>query len=213
MRQRLRSHLTYANVMVTILAFIVLGGGTALGAFIVSSNSQIGPGTVSGHQPPSGKHSNIIAGSVTGQDVRNNSLTWPKLAPSALPRGRAQSSTYGCDPTDENDFIDCGHVTIHLARASRVLVVTTAQWFGNNVGGVVHGTCRIGVDAVPFGADASPGDETNSADLAHQSSLALTNVTNPLPPGNHTLGLACDEVSGDIEFAPTYISAVVLSPG
>ena len=27
MRQRLRSHLTYPNVMVTILAFIVLGGG------------------------------------------------------------------------------------------------------------------------------------------------------------------------------------------
>ncbi|MFN8161522.1 MAG: hypothetical protein U0R52_10840 [Solirubrobacterales bacterium] len=26
MRQRLRSHLTYANVMVTILAFVVLGG-------------------------------------------------------------------------------------------------------------------------------------------------------------------------------------------
>jgi hypothetical protein len=29
MRQWLRSHLTYANVMVTILAFIVLGGGIA----------------------------------------------------------------------------------------------------------------------------------------------------------------------------------------
>lgn len=30
MRQRLLSHLTYANVMVTIVALIVLGGGTAL---------------------------------------------------------------------------------------------------------------------------------------------------------------------------------------
>jgi hypothetical protein len=28
MRQKLRSHLTYANVMVTVLAFIVLGGTT-----------------------------------------------------------------------------------------------------------------------------------------------------------------------------------------
>ncbi len=69
MRQRIRSHLTYANVMVTILAFVVLGGGTAMAAFVVSSNSQIGPGTVSGHSPPSGKHSNLIAGSVNRTDL------------------------------------------------------------------------------------------------------------------------------------------------
>jgi hypothetical protein len=66
---RIRQHLTYANVMVTILAFVVLGGGTALAAYVVSSNSQIGPGTVSGHNPPSGKHSNIIGGSVSGRDL------------------------------------------------------------------------------------------------------------------------------------------------
>jgi hypothetical protein len=70
---RIRQHLTYANVMVTILAFLVLGGGSALAAYVVSSNSQIGPGTVSGHQPPTGKHANIIAGSINGQDIANRS--------------------------------------------------------------------------------------------------------------------------------------------
>jgi hypothetical protein len=49
MRQRLRSHLTYANVISTLSLFLVLGGGTALAAYVVSSNSQIGPNTVSGH--------------------------------------------------------------------------------------------------------------------------------------------------------------------
>jgi hypothetical protein len=73
MRQRIRSRLTYANVMVTILAFVVLGGGTALAAYVVSSNSQIGPGTVSGHKPPSGKHANIIAGSINGTDIADRS--------------------------------------------------------------------------------------------------------------------------------------------
>jgi hypothetical protein len=73
MRQRLRSHLTYANVMVTILAFLVLGGGTALAAFVVGSNSQIGPGTVSGHKPPSGDHANIISGSINGTDIADRS--------------------------------------------------------------------------------------------------------------------------------------------
>ena len=74
MIQRLRSHLTYANVMVTILAFIVLGGGTALASFVVSSNSQVGPGTISGHKPPTGDHANIIGGSVNGPDISNLSF-------------------------------------------------------------------------------------------------------------------------------------------
>src|SRR5919108_3614258 len=71
---RIRSHLTYANVMVTILAFIVLGGGTAIAAFVVSSNSQIGPNTIYGHRAPAGANKNIVAGSVNGQDVADNSL-------------------------------------------------------------------------------------------------------------------------------------------
>jgi hypothetical protein len=71
MRQRLRSHLTYANVMVTILAFVVLGGGTAFAALIITSNSQVASGTISGHHPPAGKHPNIISNSVNGQDVQN----------------------------------------------------------------------------------------------------------------------------------------------
>jgi hypothetical protein len=69
MRQWLRSNLTYANVMATLAVFLVVGGGTALGAYVVSSNSQIGPGTVSGHKPPPGKHANIIAGSVNAADL------------------------------------------------------------------------------------------------------------------------------------------------
>jgi hypothetical protein len=96
MRQWLRSHMTYANVMVTILAFIVLGGGTALAAYVVSSNSQIGPGTVSGHKPPTGDHANIIAGSVNGQDVANKSLTGAKIAsPSGIEACPAPLAKFG----------------------------------------------------------------------------------------------------------------------
>jgi hypothetical protein len=79
MRQRIRPHLTYANVMVTILAFVVLGGGTALASYVVSSNSQVGPGTISGHQPPSGKHANLIPGTVNGQDLSGTLKTSLRL--------------------------------------------------------------------------------------------------------------------------------------
>jgi hypothetical protein len=75
MRQWIRSHMTYANVMVTLLAFIVLGGGTALASYVISSNSQVGPGTISGHHAPSGKNPNLIAGSVGSRDVADHSLT------------------------------------------------------------------------------------------------------------------------------------------
>lgn len=74
-----RRRLTYANVMATLAVFLVLGGGTALAAYVVSSNSQIGPGTVSGHKPPSGDHANIIPGSVTSSDLAANSVTASKL--------------------------------------------------------------------------------------------------------------------------------------
>jgi hypothetical protein len=81
MRHWLRSHLTYANVMVTILAFAVLGGGTAFGALIITSNSQVAQNTISGHHPPSGKHPNIISASVSGQDVRDLPFTNLTLGP------------------------------------------------------------------------------------------------------------------------------------
>jgi hypothetical protein len=73
MRQWIRSHLTYANVMATLAVFLVLGGGTAMAAYVVASNSQIGPGTISGHKPPSGDHANIIANSINGTDIADRS--------------------------------------------------------------------------------------------------------------------------------------------
>ena len=82
--RRVRQHLTYANVISTLAMFLVLGGGTALAAYVVSSNSQIGPNTVSGHKPPTGKHANLIAGSVNGQDVAANSLTGASINEASL---------------------------------------------------------------------------------------------------------------------------------
>jgi hypothetical protein len=77
--------------MVTILAFIVLGGGTALGSFVIFSNSQLGPGTVSGHNPPAGKHSNIIRRSVYRTDLATAAVANGKLAPGAVGTGKLAS--------------------------------------------------------------------------------------------------------------------------
>jgi hypothetical protein len=84
MRPWLRSHLTYANVMATLAVFLVLGGGTALGAYVVSSNSQIGPNTISGHKPATGQHANIIGGSVNGTDLASGSVNGAKVLNGSL---------------------------------------------------------------------------------------------------------------------------------
>ena len=52
------------DVLALTSFFLVLGGGTALASYVVSSNSQVGPGTISGHKPPAGSHTNIIPGRV-----------------------------------------------------------------------------------------------------------------------------------------------------
>ena len=79
MRTKIRKRLTYANVVATLALFLVLGGGTALASYVISSNSQVGPNTISGHKPPTGKHSNIITGSINGTDLAGNSVTGAKI--------------------------------------------------------------------------------------------------------------------------------------
>ena len=71
--RRIRQRLSFANVVSLVALFVALGG-TAAAAVIITDNSQVAPNTISGHKPPSGKHSNLIAGSVNGQDVADNTL-------------------------------------------------------------------------------------------------------------------------------------------
>ena len=87
MRHWIGSHLTFANVVSLAALFVALGGTATAVTYVVSSNSQIGPNTVAGHNPPSGKHSNLIAGSVDGKDVAVNSLTGADVNESSLTGG------------------------------------------------------------------------------------------------------------------------------
>ena len=69
----LRRRVTYANVVATA-ALVMATGGTAMAAVMITSNSQVAENTISGHAAPSGKHSNLIAGSVNATDL-NASVT------------------------------------------------------------------------------------------------------------------------------------------
>jgi hypothetical protein len=209
--RRIRRQLTYANVMVTLLAFIVLTGGTAValnGANTVQSDD-LGPGAQV-------QAADVADNAVNGADVVNGSMAGADIAPSALPKGRKITSS--CDP-NTTTFVDCGTLTVNLPRPGlRVLIVASAMWRSNenfgDAGG--WGTCRIGVNGAPFGPNASPGELSANTGLQAQKSLTLTNVTDPnLGAGNHTFGLACNQrfSDQDIVFTQTYVSVVVLGPG
>ena len=65
---QVRRRLTYANVAAT-LALVLASGGTATAAVMITSNSQVAQNTISGHAAPSGKHANLISGSVNATDL------------------------------------------------------------------------------------------------------------------------------------------------
>jgi hypothetical protein len=73
----MRSRLTYANVMVTILAFVVLGGVAVAGVHALKKNSV---GT-----------KQLKNGAVTTAKIKNGAVGGPKLSPSAL-SGYAKTS-------------------------------------------------------------------------------------------------------------------------
>jgi hypothetical protein len=135
---RIRRHLTYANVMVTILALFVLGGGTALASYVISSNKQVAPGTISGHKPPSGSHANILTGSVNGLDLAdgsvgggdlaNGSVTNAKLSASSVTGAKVANDSLtlsdlkGIDESGSISFTlaahSCGKLTIGVSGAA-----------------------------------------------------------------------------------------------
>jgi hypothetical protein len=95
MRQRIRSHLTFANVVSLAALFVAMGGTATAVTYVVSSNSQVGPGTISGHHPPSGKHANIIAGSINGNDLNGGAVSAGKLAPDSVDGSKVLDGSLG----------------------------------------------------------------------------------------------------------------------
>jgi hypothetical protein len=85
--------------MATLAVFLVLGGGTALASYVISSNSQVGPNTISGHHVSGGAHPNLIAGSVGGKDVADNGLTGGDIKEGTLTNGLGSGPIRRCGAT------------------------------------------------------------------------------------------------------------------
>lgn len=83
----------YGLSAVAIL-FALTGTASAV-TYVVASNSQIGPGTVAGHHPPTGKHANVIAGSVNATDLADGAVTSAKIADSTIRSSDVKDGSIG----------------------------------------------------------------------------------------------------------------------
>jgi hypothetical protein len=91
MRQWLRSHLTYANVMVTILAFIVLGGGSAValsGSNTVFSDDLVDNQVFSADV----RNDTLSGGGLAAPDLRTNSVGSSEVSNGSLGTGELAHS-------------------------------------------------------------------------------------------------------------------------
>jgi hypothetical protein len=91
--QRIRKHLTYANVMATVLTFIVLGGGTA---WALSKNS-VGSKQLKKNAVTTKKIKN---GAVTGAKIANGAVTGSTINTSSLKVSVTQATGPPIPPTN-----------------------------------------------------------------------------------------------------------------
>jgi hypothetical protein len=187
MRQRLRSHLTYANVMATIAVFLVLSGGTAValnGSNTVFSDDIV-DGEVKTPDVASGAVSlgKMASDSVDGSKVVDNSLTGAdideaKLDPTPL---RTRVARGGCDAAvgGTGAMVKVGDTCIDRYEAS--------VWSKPN-GGVQYGVSSDDYPCSDNGQDCSniyarsvPGVTPSRFITYFQAQQALANSGKRLP--------------------------------
>jgi hypothetical protein len=145
-------------MVVACLALFVSLAGTAVAAsYLVSSNSQVGPGTISGHHPPSGKHSNLITGSVNAQDLAAGAVTGSRLANASVTTSKLslpKMSFSGPDTDPNNGFPQ--HTVLNLDGLQLGVICTTSgpsttvlQLYASSASGSIRGTYSAGSPGAP----------------------------------------------------------------
>ena len=122
---RFRFRPSPAMIVACAALFVALGGTATAVTYVVSSNSQIGPGTVSGHKPPTGKHANIIAGSINGTDIADQSGVDTCKAPLTGKFGPICFGTDGGSRDWDAAVVYCAGFGLRLPTLSEAVALAT----------------------------------------------------------------------------------------
>lgn len=192
----LRRHLTYANVMVTILAVLVVGGGGAYAAKKLKLKNN------------SVTSAKIRDGNVRTPDLADGAVTGPKLAAGLIGGGsigRMDNTPGTCSPTGSGTT--CVDVVLQMPRAGRVVVnADGGALYTTNA--FVAGACQLFADSdsISFGVPLA-----GSGTTANTDHFALNGVTGVLPAGAHTFSMLCTESSTELSIVDSHLTAVALS--
>jgi hypothetical protein len=127
MLDRIRARLTFANV-VSVLALFFALGGSAYAAYVVNSNSDVAPNTISGHDPPSGDHSNLIPGSVTTQDLASGSVTGGRIEAGAITGPKIEGDSLTGMLGGEWDNLVSNAGSVQRSPVGRSSAPSSARW-------------------------------------------------------------------------------------
>jgi hypothetical protein len=110
--QQIRSRLTYSNVMVTILAFVVLGGGTAYAASHLGKNS-VGTKQLKSNSVTAAK---IKKGAITNPKIGAGAIKEAQIANGAVTGAKVNAATLGVVPNATNA---ANSATTNVVKASK----------------------------------------------------------------------------------------------
>jgi len=133
MRQRIRSHISYANVMVTILAFIVLGGVSyaASGGSLILGKANSASSTTSLSAPVSGKKALQVTNTSTGAGATALGLNVASGHPPFTTNSGTKVTNLNADKLDGQD--STSFVTTAALRQVGPLTVTPPDGSGGGV--------------------------------------------------------------------------------
>jgi hypothetical protein len=215
---KIRHHLTYANVGVTVCLFLLLAGGAAyavdkLGSHDIKNNS-LKSEDLRNHR------------AVKGQDVRRNSLGGGQIAEGTLKAAAfaplaGKGSATSCNLSAATGPVNCVKTSLRLKQRSRLLVIATG---GEESSGVpTEASCAIHIDGTGVGGGTGTGEASvDNTSGAAQNGFALTFVTTgDAPPfrhgtlasGRHTVALTCEKGSGSPKIDQPQISVLGIAAG
>lgn len=214
---RIRRHLSYANVGVTVCLFLILAGGAAY------ATGELGSRDIKDDSLRSEDLKNHRA--VRGKDVARNALRGGQIAEPTLKADSfaplAGNVTAVCDLTAATSAVECVKTSIRLKRRSRLLVVATGGQESASV--PTHAACAINIDGIDVGGGAAPGEEAvDNTSSAAQNGFALTFVTaGNAPPfrdgtlrrGRHAVALTCEKGIGTPKIDQPQISVLGIASG
>jgi hypothetical protein len=214
---RIRRHLSYANVGVTVCLFLILAGGLAYATGKIGSheiqNDAVKSIDLRNHKAVRGK--DVVRNSLRGGQIAESSLDAEAFAPLA---GDGKAA---CDLAATTSPVVCAKTSIRLKRRARLFVVATGG--EESSGAPTHATCAIRIDGTGVGGGAAPGEEAvDNTSGSAQNGFALTIVTagnappfhdGALPRGRHAVALTCQKGVGSPKIDQPQISVLAIAGG